>query len=77
MISFASEAKRPERSCVQLIEVKSTVFSEPVFCDLFSFTSWAIVSNQHCQDGCKGITLSRGNPWGRIESICLYFHENH
>ena len=34
---------RAIRSCVQ---VKSTVFSEPVFCDLFSFTSRAIVSDQ-------------------------------
>ena len=45
MISFASKAKRLEMSCVQLTEVKSTVFSELV-CDLFSFTNWAIAGNQ-------------------------------
>ena len=42
---FCFQAKWLWRSCVQLIEVKSKAFSEPVVCDLFSFTSWVIVTN--------------------------------
>ena len=65
MVSFASEAKRLERSCIRnLIEVKSTAFSELVFCDLFSFTSWAIASNQPStlSGWLQRLILSRGNP---------------
>ena len=61
MISFASKAKRLERSCVQIIEVKCTVFSEPIFCDLFSFTNWAFTCNQSS-------TLSR---WLQTPSLTL------
>ena len=66
MISFACKAKQLERSCVQLNEVKFTAFSEPVFCDLFSFTSWAIASNQSSTLSRwlqrQSLTLSRSSP---------------
>ena len=61
------------RSSVQLIEVKSTVFAEPVFWDLLSFTSQAIAGNQPSTLSRwlqrQSLTLHVVNPWGRIESI--------
>ena len=77
MISFASKAKRLERSCVQLIKVKCTVFSEPVFCDLFSFTSRKIVSNQSSTLSRwlqrQSLTLSHGNPWWHRVHLFAFF----
>ena len=63
MISFASQANRLERSCVQLIEVKSTVFSEPLFVICFHLQAGRllVVNHQHCHDGCKGKVCKRKN----------------
>ena len=78
MISFVCKL---ERSCVQLIKVKSTVFSEPVFCDLFSFTNerLVVINHQHCHDGCKGQVryYHVKNPWGRVEYVCSHFYANY
>ena len=59
MISFASKptkTKRLERSCVQLIELKSTAFSEPVFVICFHLQAGQllVINHLHCHDGCKG-----------------------
>ena len=59
-----------------LLKVRSTVFSEPVFCDLFSFTNQVVVMNHqnyHDGDGCKSLTLSRRNTWGCIEPFVRIF----
>ena len=81
MISFASEAKRLEKLCVHIVKVKSTVFSELVLCDLFSFKSWAIDSNQSSTLSQwlqrQSLTLLLSSPWGRIESVRLYYHANY
>ena len=57
-------------------EMIQSFLNEFFLCDLFLFTSWAIASNQSLTLSRwlqrQGLTLSRGNPWGRIEFVCIF-----
>ena len=81
MISFCLRQKDWRGHVSNLSKVRSTVFSELVSCDLFSFSILQAIAGNQSSTLSRWLqklsfTLSRGKNLGRVKSVCSYFYTN-